>query len=176
MSKFLENITLIFGALAIAIGSCLIALKVAHGAEAYPIHVSGLAEGSIQLVFAVLAGAVTFISYKLVGFINAFTKKAGFEVDDKIRGYLEAALYSAVEWAEKKALAEARDFDDPSVKSKVLADAANYALETVPDALEHFGISGNRLEKMLEARLVKAAPRPDQVKNMAEKYGVNIEA
>ena len=109
MSKFLENITLIFGALAIALGSCLIALKVAHGAEASPIHVSGLAEGSIQLVFAVLAGAVTFISYKLVGFINAFTKKAGFEVDDKIRGYLEAALYSAVEWAEKKALAEARD-------------------------------------------------------------------
>lgn len=87
------------------------------------------------------------------------TEKTKTEVtfaEDLIRKYLNDALSKSLDLALSK-LEATGDWTKIQTKSLVLAEAANYVIKTVPDALSHFGITQERLLEMLEARLFDKA-------------------
>ena len=101
-----------------------------------------------ELVFPLVAGIglwlATWISTRVAGWLK-------LSRDDIVRKYLEKALMLALDYGKSRL-----DQGTPltvSVKSKIVADAATYAVEHVPGALKHFGVDADGLKRMLAARL-----------------------
>ena len=75
------------------------------------------------------------------------------EADNQVRVYINEALERGLGWAREKARQEGADFATIEVRSQAIADAANYAIERVPDAVKHFKLDETRVRQMIEARL-----------------------
>lgn len=80
-------------------------------------------------------------------------RKFGLEADDQVRIYLGEALAGGIGWAKEQARKRSEDVSHIEVRSKLVAEAANYVIERVPDALRRFGLDRERIEKLVEARL-----------------------
>ncbi|MCH7870678.1 MAG: hypothetical protein IID33_03160 [Planctomycetes bacterium] len=80
-------------------------------------------------------------------------RKFGLEADDQVRIYLGEALAGGIGWAKEQARKRSEDIAHIEVRSKLVAEAANYVIERVPDALKRFGLDRERIEKLVEARL-----------------------
>lgn len=92
--------------------------------------------------------------------INWIRQKMGLgklEEDALIRKYLEDAITAAIGYA----IAQIPGKITVSGKGVLVAGAATYVLQSVPDALKHFGITEARLKQMIEAR-VAAYLEPDE--------------
>ncbi len=119
------------------------------------------------LVLAALAAAVAAIARVGVKALTGYLEtKTGIELDASTRAYLNTALDSAVGWATLKASERlGRQPISIDVKSAVVADAANYLLDRVPDALAHFSLTNADVEQLIEARLTGMfnvdAPEPE---------------
>lgn len=122
----------------------------AGAADTYALHIQDLLQTIIGIVFGAIAG---LLAWGVGSVISLVRKKTGLEIDDNIRSYLETALQNGLNWAQLKVLEEAKDIKDPEVKSELLADAANYVLDKVPDAVDHFGLTPDRMLELIEARL-----------------------
>lgn len=102
----------------------------------------------------VLAGLGTFGTLLLaVGTIaiRRFSDWLKLASDDRIRAYLQEALELGVEYGVSRVRAYAGAADTP--RKAVVREAASYVAARVPDALEKFGIDGDALNAMIEARL-----------------------
>ena len=80
-------------------------------------------------------------------------RKFGLEADDQVRLYLGEALAGGIGWAKEQARKRGDDFARIEVRSRLVAEAGNYVIERVPDAVERFGLDPARIEKLIEARL-----------------------
>lgn len=121
------------------------------------------------------AGLAAIGAWLLGGILVLLRQRYKLEVDDKVRAYLDEALYTAITWALAKAKDRVADIKNPHVKNQMLADAANYALARVPDAIKHFKITPEGLKEMIEARLpdvfeIKAA-LPDAAPSGSQEGG-----
>lgn len=94
--------------------------------------------------------------------INRLSAWLGLRQGDSMRAYVDSAFARALQYAAEQALARGKDLAAVDVRSEMVAIAAKYAVETVPDALRHFGIDGPGLEKRLLARLPEVIPHPAQ--------------
>lgn len=102
-----------------------------------------------------LSGIVAMLGRTAVRALVAYLEhKTRMELDAHTRDYLDAALVRAIDWGTSRA-EQALGAGAPTVdlRNAAVAQAAQYALERVPDALEHFGIDGDGLKAMVEARL-----------------------
>jgi len=113
----------------------------------------------------VAAAAIAMLArYALRALERYLEHRTGLELDAETRRYLDDALFRAVAYARLRVadmIREGRPGID--VRSETLAIAANYALDSVPDALARFGLDedGDRLKAMLEARLASLFGNPD---------------
>ena len=80
-------------------------------------------------------------------------RKFGLEADDQVRVYLGEALAAGIGWAKEQARTRSEDIAHIEVRSRLVAEASQYVIERVPDALDHFGLDAARIEKLIEARL-----------------------
>jgi allantoicase len=80
-------------------------------------------------------------------------RKFGLEADDQVRIYLGEALAGGIGWAKEQARKRGDDFAIIEVRSRLVAEAGQYVIERVPDAVERFGLNPARIERLIEARL-----------------------
>lgn len=117
------------------------------------------------LVSALVSAAATVLtglgSWALLALRAYVARRTGLETDAATREYLDRALNHAVSWGAaraERALAGKDGVTDLDLHNATLAAAAQYALDLVPDALAHFGVTAGALETMLEARLATLLP------------------
>ena len=80
----------------------------------------------------------------------------GLKIDDTQRAVVQSGLQYAINYASTKIASSTPDKIPVNVKSAVVAEAAQYALAHIPDALAHFAIDPAKLATMIEARLAPA--------------------
>lgn len=124
----------------------------AFAAEGYALHIQDVLQAIIGAVFSIL-GVVATAAIGVMA--HRIDKKTGIEIDDNTRQYLNNALQNGLKYAENKARSAAENIEDPVIKNKVVADAANYVTQNVPDALAHFGVTPDQLGDLLVARLTQ---------------------
>lgn len=117
------------------------------------------------LVQALVSGAATVLtglgSWALLALRTYIRHKTGIEIDAATRAYLDHALNNAVSWGAaraERALIGKDGVTDIDLHNATVAAAAQYALDRVPDALAHFGVTPAALETMIEARLATLLP------------------
>lgn len=119
------------------------------------VDLSGLAATAIALVAGLLAAIGRTAVKALAAYLQ---QRAKLELDDHTRSYLDAALDRAVVWARGKIEGVADGALQPvDLHNAAIALAARYAVERVPDALAHFGVTQEALGQMIEARMASWA-------------------
>jgi hypothetical protein len=123
---------------------------VALSQEIYAIHVQEPLQiliGILFLIFAAIIGA------GLTYFLNRNkTKLEALGIDEKTRTYLDKAIQSGLGYAENLLKKKAENIADPKIQNQLIAEALNYVLDRVPDAVNHFKLEPKDLEKMILAR------------------------
>jgi hypothetical protein len=118
----------------------------ADAAAGYVINIQESLQLATSFIFAALGTVIVWAAGLVV-------KKLKLENDSEIRFYLEQAIHAGLAWALRKAQVAVSEVKDPRVESQIVADAANYIADRVPDALAHFGITPESLAEMIRARL-----------------------
>lgn len=112
----------------------------------------------IAIIGAVIIAVLRPGTKALVAYLET---KSGIELDASTRAYLQTAIDGAVSWATQKVGDGLKDKSVTlDVKSELVAHAADYLLDRVPDALEHFGLSAKDIEQLIEARLNQSLGLP----------------
>lgn len=120
------------------------------------VYTIDLAPVALIVIAAIAAAIGLAIRTGVHALIDYLAERAGLELDEKTRTYLDAALDNALAWGTRNLSGYAAGkIPDIETKNKILADAVNYLTERVPDALDHFDLMPEDIEKMLEARLLK---------------------
>lgn len=104
------------------------------------------------LALAALGAAGTWLAARVASWLK-------LNEDSQVRGYLEAALDNAVTYGRNVADARLKDGLAINVHSTVVAEAANYAIARVPDALKRFGLDEAGVRSLILARLPSAPLR-----------------
>lgn len=95
-----------------------------------------------------LAGAV--VSVLAVWLSTKLAKLLNLSNADAVRGYLEPTLQNALAFGQAKTKALPLNVD---AKNAIVAEAANFVIQHVPDALAFFKIDAEALKRILAARL-----------------------
>lgn len=123
---------------------------VAHAAAevltAYPIDVQEPLSYLVSLIVAAISGVIGFA-------LALLKKKTGISLSTEHQAYLDNAVASALLYAHDKAQQHIANLNDPTVKNKIIADAANVVLESVPTLLKKLGITPEKLRQLVEDRL-----------------------
>lgn len=125
----------------------------------FTINVKESVLGLIALLGAALYAAVKALRAIFVG------PGKKIPLDDSTAAYIEAAIQGAIRIAEQKALAAAKNIDDPEVKSEILADAANFVLKQIPKLAAHFGVTNENVGDLITQRLGKQGVTNGSVQN-----------
>ena len=126
---------------------------VLDAAPADAVAVSGFASGVQALIGLAATAFLAFVGYIVSKLADVLKRKFNIEIDDRTRNYLEDALYNAITYAEKKAMEKAAGIKSPFSADQKIGIAADYLFEHVPDALRHFGLTREKVIRMIEARL-----------------------
>ena len=111
----------------------------------FEIDFSPLFDFGVQVLALILFVLVSWAVQKLI-------KKLGLSVDAEVRTYLDEAIWRGIGYARTRLAGDKRKIT-LEVKDKVVADASNYVISKVPDALSHFKIDERALAEMVAARL-----------------------
>lgn len=137
------------GILVVGLASC--ALGPAMAATSTEIAVGGVVD--FLTPYAVQAAGIVVSA--LLGWLAITVRRyIGIKVDEKHSRELKDALMEAVGFG-LDTLNEYTDDVKFDVHSTVLASAMGYVGESVPDAINHFGITPERLARMIRARIGK---------------------
>jgi hypothetical protein len=129
----------LLGCLALAAPSTVLASSLLGGGGGAVIDFAPVVTGFVQIFAAILMGLIGKIVH-----------------DEQARRYLYKALDLAVQYA-IEAVADL-DWTKVSSRNELVALAVNYVIQATPGALSKFGISRERLEDMVLARLFKHDP------------------
>jgi hypothetical protein len=116
----------------------------------------------LQVLIDYVAGPLAAVmSALLLAILSRYLKKLGLENDEKVRIYLNDALQNGIEFALNKARLSAGGARlTVDLHNETAAVAARYVLDKVPDAIKHFGITPEKVEELVKARM--PAPQPGQ--------------
>ena len=99
----------------------------------------------IEIILAVLAVIAAWVGSKV-------RDKFGVETDSKLNAVINEALQAGLAYAQVK-LEEGGNKLTYETKNEFVATAVEYIVKGVPNALNHFAITPERLAEMVEARL-----------------------
>jgi hypothetical protein len=99
-----------------------------------------------ELVLAALTALASYAVAKLCALLKA-------KRDGELGQILDKALGMGIAFAGAKLKAAGEAHGTLSVKSEIVAEAANYAALHVPEAVKALGLDGPALTRMIEARL-----------------------
>lgn len=108
-----------------------------------------------EFALAVLTALASYVVARLCALLNA-------KRDSELGQILDKALTMGISFAMSRLDAVEKNHLTLAVKSELVADAANYALVHVPDAVKALGLDGNHLMRMIEARLHGGATADDE--------------
>lgn len=132
-------------------GALLLALVTAALAQTSTVPVSHLYE----LLTTFLLPIVSVLAAAIAGWLaNLLRVKFGLEIEQKHRDALQTALANAAGLA----IAKGKDLladKSISVGNPAVADAVNYVVAAVPDALKYFGLTPERVAEMVQAKIGK---------------------
>ncbi len=117
----------------------------------YNIDLRPLLDAVWPLIVVVVTAIVGVLSRKALSWLN-------LSEDRMVREYLEVALVNGLE------LARQRLGSVPlgtTTKHQLVAEASNYVVGQVPDALKRFGLDEAALRRLIEARIATIEPLPD---------------
>jgi hypothetical protein len=98
-----------------------------------------------------LAAAALFAVLSWAGGLLA--RKLKLEADSEVRRYLDEAIRRAIDYGVSRAREFGKDLSEVDVRSEIVADAVDYLIPKIPDALKRFGITPDALADMVRARL-----------------------
>ena len=99
-----------------------------------------------ELLLGVLTALASFAAMRISGWLKA-------RRDSELGQIVEKALNMGISFAMSRLTDLEKAHRTVEVKNALVADAANYALVHVPDAVKALGLSGDHLQRMIEARL-----------------------
>tara|TARA_R110000824_G_scaffold366730_2_gene555674 strand:- start:211101 stop:211469 length:369 start_codon:yes stop_codon:yes gene_type:complete len=99
-----------------------------------------------EMLLAVLTAFASYAVAKICQWLKA-------KRDGELGQILDKALAMGIAFAMSRLDALGKDRLTIDVKSELAADAANYVLVHVPDAVKALGLDGEHLRRMIEARL-----------------------
>jgi hypothetical protein len=104
-----------------------------------------------------LLAVVSVIATAIVGWLaELLRRKFNLDIDAAHRDALQTALVNGAGLLIGKAGSAIAD-RKIDLKSAVLAEAVNYVLQAVPDAIRHFGITPEAVAEKLQAKLPQVA-------------------
>ncbi len=118
--------------------------------ESFAVDLKPLLDIGLQLLAAVLLALGTWA-------VTWVVRKLKLSADSEVRAYLDAALRRGIDFAIEKAQRNGEDIARVSVRSRMAADALNYAVAHVPGALRHFQLTPEKVRDLIVARLPEAA-------------------
>jgi hypothetical protein len=110
-------------------------------------------EGLYNVLQPYLLAVVSVVATAIVGWLaELLRRKFNLDIDAAHREALQTALTNGAGLLIGKAgsAAAGRKFD---LKSAALAEAVNYVVQAVPDAIRHFGITPEAVAEKLQAKL-----------------------
>lgn len=113
-----------------------------------------LLDMALQVAALVLAAVVPVLVTKA---LNRLNKLLGVSFDEKQRRLIDDVLSRAINLGVEQARGKLSGAP-VELKAAVIKSASEYAIERIPDALAHFNVTPDALDKMIEARL-KLAPK-----------------
>lgn len=100
--------------------------------------------------------ALTLLTGLAAWAFKLFRQKTGWQIDGQVGMIVDIGLQKGVDFAAAQLKDRAAGGIPIAFKNSAIAIAANYAIEKLPGALRHFGITDStdaRLAEMIEARL-----------------------
>ena len=125
------------------------------------VNLAPLLNVAVEFAAAVLAALAIPMFWALWGWLQNRTRLSKLQISDAQRAVIDQGLQKAIGYAvaqfqdRSKALIEEADVSF-TVRNAVVAHAANYAIDHIPEALAHVGIGKDTPEAlagMIEARL-----------------------
>lgn len=111
------------------------------------------AEGIYNVAQPYLVAVVSVLATAIVGWLaELLRRKFNLDIDAAHRDALQTALMNGAGLLIGKA-GSALAGKKLDLKSAVLAEAVNYVLQAVPDAIRHFGITPEAVAEKLQAKL-----------------------
>lgn len=110
------------------------------------IDLGPLALALAGFAFAALAGAGTWLAARAAAWLK-------LSQDSQVRGYLEVALGNGIAFARRQVEARLAAGIKVDVHNATVAEAAEYVIQRVPDALARFGITAEAVRDLIIARL-----------------------
>lgn len=77
----------------------------------------------------------------------------GVQEDDRLRGLVEDAIANGIAYAADTVRERVARGVEVDVRSALVADAADYVVDAIPDTLRRFGITPAQLDRKIRARL-----------------------
>ncbi len=107
------------------------------------------------VAIAALTGVVAALGRAALTLVERhLARRFDLVLDDSTRAYLEACFAQALAYGSQRAHERvARDGATTDLRSAVLAEAAQYVIDSVPDAVARFGLDRAGIERRLRARL-----------------------
>ncbi|WP_186415426.1 inadl protein [Pannonibacter sp. P2PFMT1] len=122
----------------------------ASAASETVVDFSPLLPGLIEGVLLALGGALVWLGRRGLQLLE---DRTNIQLDEQMKTRVDDAIFYAVDFARAR-VPEASSWPvQVDVRNALVATAANYALAAVPAALDYFGVTRERLEDMIEARL-----------------------
>lgn len=153
------NITAIIMAFSIPLFICFstsaFAAEVIEAATT-TVNLGEMLEIIVGLVFAAASGALAWIVGKAFAL---FEQKTGVQIEDSTRAYLETAIENGLLWSRSKILEASSGKTSVEIESEVVAKTVQYLLDMVPDAIEYFGLTEDKLKQLVETRFAAASSK-----------------
>jgi hypothetical protein len=102
----------------------------------------------------VAAGVGTML---MIAFKN-LAAKFGVEVDEKQNAKLNEAIERALGFANEKLTQNGKKLTFET-ENEFIANAANYVVSGVPKAMQHFGLTRERVVELVESRIAGKVPK-----------------
>lgn len=121
--------------------------------QTFPIEFQDALTGIVSTVFTIVSVVIVWLGNR---FFSLIEKKTNFEIEDNFRTYLYEALDRGIVYGRNLAFEKAGNLTPLETDRELIALAANYVLDKVPDALEYFGLTDEaKVKDLIIARLEK---------------------
>lgn len=160
-------------ALAYALGAAFIGFMLAAPAFAQTakaaatgegVDLSGFALQAISVAVVILTGAAGVVSKFAISFLASKTKMndSAFEalLASRVDDILNKAIGYAELWAKQQVADPNSDIRHVKIDNLFVRMAVEYAQGSMPDMIAHFGLTRERIENMIRARLNSFVPPP----------------
>lgn len=107
---------------------------------------------AFNTLLVVIPPVVTVVAVRLVN------KWFGVKLDESASAALQLALAKGTQFGVAKLREVTKEFDSFAVKNQLAETVADYAIARVPDAIERFGLTPDKLREMALARIEEALP------------------